>query len=391
MKSNTKISNDYKFGLTGAKKKLGINNWRFVFNGVNTSTGAEQMFYIEFEMLNPWTSSDAVQLGFKPRVSISAEDLQYALAGTDSAKNLSTEAIVQPSYCAVRVGTFGVEGKQLCSYYPVKQVKFSSKPFEIIVDNKYFNDNKIGGFINVPDEEKAAHPELLCDAGYAKWDISYSVKKDYKNGYKSDLLRWFPFGLQTVFSGTMHFDGNEYAIDPKRCCGYSERFWGKGVPEPYFHLSAANLTSVISGKTLFESSFAVNGIFDERVSFIGKFEDIDIELCADGSKRQFSVVWDCAQMPENENPEENLLHWSASLNSKEWVIDIDVFCKIRELNNRTIELPEGQRQVLNLLEGGTGTGEIKLYKHIGNTLEQIEHATLAKVFCEFGHIEEGEF
>ena len=96
-------------------------------------------------------------------------------------------------------------------------------------------------------------------------------------------------------------------------------------------------------------------------------------------------------MPENENPEENLLHWSASLNSKDWVIDIDVFCKIRELINRTIELPEGKRQVLNLLEGGNGTGELKLYKHIGNTLEQIEHATLTKVFSEFGHIEEGEF
>ena len=391
MKANNKISNDYKFGFTGAKKKLGINTWRFVFNAVNTSTGAEQMFYIEFEMLNPWTSSDTVQLGFKPRVNISAEDLQYALAGTDSAKNLSTEAIVQPSYCAVRVGSYGKEGKQFCSYYPVKQVKFSSKPFEIIVDNKYFNENKIGGFINVPQEEVAAHPELLCDYGYAKWDISYTVKKDYKNGYKSDLIRWFPFGLQTEFSGTIHFDGTEYAVDPRRCCGYSERFWGKGLPEPFFHLSAANLTSVISGKTLFDSSFAVCGIFDERVSFTGKFEDIDIELCADGSKRQFSVVWDCAQMPENDNPEDNLLHWSTSLNSKEWVIDIDVFCKIRELNNRTIELPEGQRKILNLLEGGTGTGEIKLYKHIGNTLEQIEHATLQKVFCEFGHIEEGEF
>ena len=139
MKSNTKISNDYKFGLNGAKKKVGINNWRFIFNGINTSTGAEQMFYIEFEMLNPWASNDLVQLGFKPRVKISAEDLQYALAGTDSAKSISTEAIVQPSYCAVRVGTFGVEGKQLCSYYPVKLVKFSNKPFEIIVDNKYFN------------------------------------------------------------------------------------------------------------------------------------------------------------------------------------------------------------------------------------------------------------
>ena len=391
MKSNNKISNDYKYGLTGSKKKLGINNWRFVFNAINTVSGAEQMFYIEFEMLNPWLCQDEVLLGFKPRVNISAEDLQYALAGTDSAKNITTESIIQPSYCAVRVGTFGVEGKQLCSYYTVKDVKFSNKPFEIIVDNKYFNDNKIGGFLNVSEEDINQHPEYLCDSGYAKWELSYEIEKDSKNGYKSDTFRWFPHGLKTAFTGTIHFDGKDYAVNPKRCYGYCERYWGKEVPEPFFHISSANLTSTISGKTLFDSSFSINGIFNDRVSFIGKFEDIEINLCADGSKRQFSVVWDCTQMPEAELPEENLLHWSVSLNSKIWVIDIDVFCKIKELNNRSLELPEGKRKVLNLLEGGSGTGEIKLYKHIGNTLEQIEHATLAKVFCEFGHVEEGEF
>ena len=55
MKSSTKISNDYKFGMNGAKKKLGINCWRFVFNAINTVTGSEQMFYIEeyTNMINP--------------------------------------------------------------------------------------------------------------------------------------------------------------------------------------------------------------------------------------------------------------------------------------------------------------------------------------------------
>lgn len=391
MKSNSKITNDYKFGFTGSKKKLGLNIWRFVFNAVNTVTGAEQMFYIEFEMLNPWLSPDEVLLGFKTRVNISAEDLQYALAGTDSAKSLTTEEIVQPSYCAVRIGAFGTEGKQLCSYYPVKQVSFNQKPFEFIVDNKYFNESKIGGFISISEEEKAAHPEYLCDAGYAKWELTYEIEKECRNGFKSDNLRWFPHGLRTVFTGSVHFDGMDYAVDPRRCNGYTERCWGKEMPEPFFHISTSNFTSVISGKTLFDSSFAITGIFEDRVSFIGKFEDIDIEMCADVSKRQFSVVWDCSQMPEAENPEENLLHWSVSLNSKMWVIDVDVFCRIKELNNRAVELPEGKRKILNLLEGASGTGEIKLYKHIGNTLEQIEHATLQKVFCEFGHIEEGEF
>ena len=70
MKSGTKLSNDYKFGINGAKKKLGINCWRFVFNAVNTVTCSEQMFYIDFEMLNTWNSQEEVLLGFKPRVKI---------------------------------------------------------------------------------------------------------------------------------------------------------------------------------------------------------------------------------------------------------------------------------------------------------------------------------
>ena len=95
-------------------------------------------------------------------------------------------------------------------------------------------------------------------------------------------------------------------------------------------------------------------------------------------------------MPEAENVEENLLHWSVSLHNKEWVIDVDVYCKIKDLFNRSIELPENSRRIMNMLEGTTGTGEIKLYKRIGNTLEQIEHANLVKVVCEFGHVEQGE-
>ena len=95
-------------------------------------------------------------------------------------------------------------------------------------------------------------------------------------------------------------------------------------------------------------------------------------------------------MPEAEVMEENLLHWSVSLHNKIWVIDVDVYCKIKDLFNRLIELPDNSRRVMSLLEGATGSGEIKLYKRIGNTLEQIEHANLAKVICEFGHIEQGE-
>ena len=141
--NNNKQLKDYKFGLTGAKKKVGINYWRFVFNGIEEKSGAEQMFFVELEMVNPWTSPNEVLLGFKPRVKITADDLQYALAGTQAAQNIDTETQVQPSYCSIRVGKLGNTPKQLVYYFPVKSMNFESKPFECTVDNKFFSEDKI--------------------------------------------------------------------------------------------------------------------------------------------------------------------------------------------------------------------------------------------------------
>lgn len=390
MSKNNINTKEYKFGLSGTKKKFGINYWRFFFNGVETISGAEQMFFVELEMVNPWLSPSEVLLGFKPRVKLTADDLQYALAGTQSAQNLNTEQIVQPSYCSLRVGMLGKVSKQLCYYFPIKDCVFNMKPFELQIGNKCFTDNKISGFLSLSQEDNAAHPELLSDSGYATWDLSYEIMSQSLNGYDNANMRWFPHGLNTIFTGKVSFDGTDYIVDTRCCNGYVERFWGLNTPEPWFHISTSSLSSEIIGKTLLNSSFAIQGIFDDRVAFQGKFEDLEIKFSADSSKRQYTAIWDCTQMPEAENPEENLLHWSVSLNNKTWVLDIDVYCRIKDLYNRKLELPDGSRKILNLLEGATGYGEIKLYKHIGNTLEQIEHAKLTKVVCEFGQNEDGE-
>lgn len=388
--NNKKQIKDFKVGLAGSKKKIGINYWRFVFNGIDAKTGDEQMFFVELEMVNPWLSPNEILLGFKPRVKITADDLQYALAGTQSAKNLDTETQVQPSYCSIRIGKLGNSPKQLIYYFPIKSMKFDNKPFECSVENKYFTEDKISGFISVSKEDLNAHPEYLCDDGYAKWELSYKPVKEFGDGYDANGERWFPCGLYTDFSGSVNFDGTDYIVDTRRSSGYVERYFGKDFPETWFHISSSSLTSAISGKTLFNSAFSAQGIFDGRISLIGTFEDLDISFLADESSRKYNLVWDCSQMPEAENPEENLLHWSASFDNKNWVVDIDIFCKIKEMFNRSIELPVGLRKVLNILQGGTGTGELKLYKRNGNTLEQIEHATLTKVVCEFGHHEEAE-
>lgn len=379
-----------KYGLNGAKKKLGINFWRFIFNGIEEMSGSEQMFFIEFEMINPWLSANEVVLGFTPRVKITDNDLQYALAGTKSAQSFDTEDKVQPSYCAIRIGMLGKKSKQLCYYFPVKQINFNNNPFEINIDNKIFTENRTSGFLSISEEDKTAHPEFLCDSGYVKWDISYEPTKCFLDGYERDGNKWFPCGLNSSYTGKISFDGIDYSVVPEKCSGYMERYYGKKLPETWFHISSGTITSVITGKALLGSAFAVQGVFDNKLSFTGSFDDLNIKFSANKAKK-LNLVWDCAQMPEKENPDTNLLHWTASFDDKKWVVDMDIFCKITELYNRSIEHPVGARKVLNILEGATGYGEIKLYKKNGNTLEQIEHAQLTKVICEFGQTEEGEF
>lgn len=385
----SKIENLSKFGFTSSKKKLGVNYWRFFFNGKEKYSSENQMFFVEFEMLNPYISPNECVLGFKSRVFISPENLQYALAGTQSAINLKTEKIVQPSYCVVRIGRFGKNGKQLCAYYPVNNIKFSSKPFFIETENQTFSNDSISGEITVTTQDLTQNPEFFCDEGSAQWNLNYVINKSLEIGFNNNGERWFPSGLNSTFSGNLIFDNKEYVVFPLSSFGYIERYWGKSLMEPWFHISSSNLISNITGKPLIGASFAIQGAFEKHVSFTGVIDDAEIVFSLDSSNK-YNDIWQCSQMPEVDDIDENRLHWTASIHNKNWILDVDVFCKITELVNRKLELPEGERKVLNLIEGGTGTGEIKLYKKVKKNLEQIEYAKINNCICEFGHKEESE-
>ena len=117
-----------RYGLSGNSKKTGVNLWRCFFSAQEKYSASEQMFFLELEFLNPALSPAEPLLGFKPRITITEDDLQYALAGTNSAKELKSENIVQPSYVVVRFGKLGAEPSQLCSYHSTKFIRFSNNP-----------------------------------------------------------------------------------------------------------------------------------------------------------------------------------------------------------------------------------------------------------------------
>lgn len=383
MGGSKKSSKIYRALLNKAMKKNGVITWRYIFNASERDTAVEKMFYLELVMLNPYETPSTATLGFKERKIFNEEDLQYALAGTESAHSIQTEEIMKPSFISVRFGEFGNSARQTAIYYSADEVSIKQKPFEIKAGNCTFTENSISGFINLEKEVLDEHPEFLCDAGYVKYAFDLEMTSECEEGYKSKEFFWCPVGIRTNFSGTMNYNGYDYNVNPKTSFGYIEKFYGKEYPAPWFHLSGSCIQSSISGRTLFDSSFAVQGVFENLVSFVANFEGTKLEFIA--GKTKFNSFWECVQSPKTDEDEK--LHWSVSINDKTWVIDIDIYCKVEDLSTRKLEMSEGNRKVLSLIETGSGYGEIKVFKHTKKSLEQIEYMRITKTFCQFGNIE----
>lgn len=385
MGMSKKCSKIYKSMPNGTVKKSGLTLWRYTFSAFDKATGKENQFFIELEILNSLINPDDIQLGFKSRTKINAEDLQYALAGTLSASELQTEDMVLPSYCVIRAGMLGLSPKQICSYFPVSALSLNLHPFEIKIGNIAFTDKSLVGFVNFSEEDCKDHPEFLCNSGYASWEIDFDVTMDSLNNYSYKDTLWAPVGLKTNMAGKIQFDGTEYIINSKTSYGYIEKFSGKSIAEPFFHISSSNIQSIISGRTLFDSAFAIHGSFDNKVHVILNIEGNEIVFNADSKD---NIHWDCIQSPQNEG--EQKLHWTVSCNTSNWIVDVDLFCDVQNLYNRMLELPEGNRLTLSEVMTNTGSGEIKVYKKNRKNLEQIEYLRIANALCEYGNKEAPE-
>lgn len=374
-------SKDYKIGFSIFQKKSGINFWRFFFPGINQENKEECFFCLEFEVLNPNISENEMLFSLSQK-KILPEDLQSALLGNSSILNEQTNT--KSSYCSVRLLKLGKKSKQLCQFMSFKEVDFDFKNMEFKIGNKLFTDKSLSGFISIANEDEIKNKEIFCQQGYATWNLEYKIKESELKGYHNDSYRWFPIGVKTDFVGKVNFDGEDFLVDTRTALGHIDRFYGNAYPTELIHIYCSNLISMISGKKLENSAFCIQGIFENRISLIGNLENIDISFFANKSQREYNCVFDCVEVPGIENYSERMLHWSFSLNDKQTIVDIDIFCRLTELNNRIIEKPEGNRNIISLLEGGTGFGEIKLYKKNKKAIEQIEHAKLTKVICEFG-------
>ena len=166
-----KINRNERFMLRGSLRKNGFNRWRLVTNAISCVTGEEKTFFIEFYIVNPLLSPDECVMGFKNRCEPSPEELQYALAGTESAKNIAQEKYVSPSFLMIKAGCLSGRCVQINSYFPFSSIDFGSGEYILSVKDLservcMLSDDCSCGEVSVTEQELVRKPELLGNAEY---------------------------------------------------------------------------------------------------------------------------------------------------------------------------------------------------------------------------------
>lgn len=368
----------------------GTLSWvRFVFNGISR-TGAERMFFVELEVINPTLSPDKVVLGYKFNAKISAEDLQGALAGTPSARDIGREDAPEPSYVAVRAGTFGAGAKQIVCYEAPRALVTNKGEIGTVLGCTFTYDT-IKGSLSLTKEDISEHPEYMCDAGSIVWDIKYLCQMSFRGLYSKVSNRWQPVGAKATFSGSVMMDGQEYEVSGARSYGYIDYSEVKkgSLPVPFFHISSSRLTSHITGRTMTDSCFVVHGLYGamhDNVAIAVKLGERTILVPA--MKRGVHTIQECVEAPADEGGKR--LHWSMSVEIKrpfasgKYVVDVDIMCHTKLLSVRNIERSMGGRRVIRLLAGADGVGTVRLFQYVKKNLVLIDEAHVASALCEFG-------
>lgn len=383
-----KINKNERYMLKGSLRKCGFDRWRLVTCGISNTTGEERSFLFEFYVLNPAVSPKEAVLGFKSRFERTSADLQYALAGTEAAHTSNAETFVQPSYVMVKAAVLSQGGKHINAFFPCAEVSLGKGDTILRMGTEkrecMFSEKGTHGIVTVSEQDLAEEPELLCNSGSISWNLRFDRQISFSQICKTKLMNWACVGGKTSCSGAIALDGEVYTVFPKRSFGFYDKNWGKDFVSPFIHLSGSNFISKISGHQLESSCFALQGEFEKSLHILTCIEGKEVNfLCA--KRRGYSVNYSCTEISSDE---ENIrLHWSVSVHNRKYVLDIDVFCDTRKMLLCDYESPAGGRKVLKVLGGGTGNGELRLYKKVHKNLELLEHVELADCLCEYGNIE----
>lgn len=352
--------------LSGRFRKKGFMLWRYTFNGINTNTGDNKVFFIEFFIINPLCSPH--------------EPIFGQLYEQKTKNHL-------PSYIMIKAGAWGENGKQIHEFYPISDLHVTKKKFDLKVGSINITETNLAGNVYMSQANVMQHPEYMSNFGAMSWNLTMTKNYPYT---PPKSINWHVQGAKTTYSGTVILDDTEYVITPEKSFGYADKTWGRDFYSPLLRLSASNLVSDITQRSLNNCCFAISAGSSKSHSHTQQHSPKLVAIFYyEGLKYEFPLTFFnkksrvTAKFIENETE----LHWLISAETKKYLFDIDIFCKKNETILMNYESPSGHKYHNNLWTGGTSTGTIKFFKKIGKKLELIESAHVKNAGCQYGEFD----
>ena len=356
--------------LYGGQAKKGYDWWWHSFTAIKEDTNEEVPFFIEYFLINPAHQKDEPVYG------------QLRENQLDD---------IMPSYMMVKAGCWGKNKCQLHRFFAWKDVKLGKKaPYFVEADDCFATEKLIKGSVSVSEEDAKGHPEYMSDSGEMSWDLEVEKVQHFNVGYGASWLFrhlqlfemfWHVEGMKTLYSGTITLNGEKYIVKKDNCYGYADKNWGKDFTSPWVWLASSNLTSLLTGKRLLNSSFDIGG-GRPKIAFIPLKRKLLSAFCYEGVNYEFnfSKFWTNTRTEFMCQEEEDRIIWH--IEQKTWrnKIIADIECKKEDMLLVNYEAPNGKKLHNRLWNGGNGTGIIYLY-HKKKLVDKIE---CKNVGCEYG-------
>lgn len=362
-----------RFMLKGKLARNGYDWWWHNFTGYSRSTGEKRAFFIEYYICNPELGEEEAVLGQLPENQQSGK---------------------RPSYAMLKVGTWGENPRQIHNFYPIHEFAYSNHPFAVSIGENFLSEEHMVGSCSITPKEAKEHPEYLSDAGSITWDLDISKKLAFNVGYGASWLFrslnafemfWHAQGMKTEYQGVVTLDDEIYDVAYETSYGYADKNWGADYTSPWLWIGSSHLKSMITGEDLPDSAVEFGGgrpkVFSHPLDrkllgciyYKGKKYEYNFSKFLSGSKVSF-------QFEEGKD----VHSWQLVARNRHSLLQLKLSCPVSEMLLIRYEAPNGSMRHNRLWNGGTGYGEMKLYKTRGRKKYLVDHIQFDHTGCEYG-------
>lgn len=372
--------------LRGSLTKKGYMRWWHSFSGVCPENGETRTFFVEILTMNPALypagRSDKTD-GISAGQPILGQHPYFKKRG------------LKPSYVMVKAGVYpdsqGNGGKQLHAFYPISELKVAYNPFVMEIDDCFYSEERISGYIDVSQKE-ADHSFFLSDAGTMEWDLEVYKAVSCHTGFLAHPISqflnlldsyWHGEGIKSYFRGTVTIDGEAYEVTPETSYGYADKHCGHSFNRPWFQFACNKLTSERTGKELRNSALAINGCCPRFLCFPLR-RKLLIQLTYTGEDFEYGFKPFVLSRCRWETKETNKRYiWHILAQNKNSVIKISGSCTKEAMLQLKYESPEGILSKVPLLSGAAACGNIQLFRRTSDGRELLDTLHMQDGFCEY--------